>query len=135
MSANIHKINHIGIAVKNLEAQVEFYRDVLGLHFEEIEDLPEQHLKVAVFLAGDIRIELIKSTSPDSAISKFVDKTGGGMHHIAFGVDNIQNTLDNLSDEGVQLIDPRPRKGAGGHRIAFLHPRSTYRVLMELCED
>lgn len=130
----IRKIDHIGIAVSDLEAQVKFYRDILGLNFHGYETLPDRGLKVGVFRINDVRIELLQSTSPDSAIGRFIEKKGEGIHHIAFCTDNAQEELDRLKNAGVQLIDETPKPGADGMKVAFLHPRSTFKVLMELCQ-
>ncbi|MBN1295748.1 methylmalonyl-CoA epimerase [bacterium] len=130
----IRKIDHIGIAVSDLDAQVGFYRDVLGIEFHGFEELPDRGLKVAVFLIGNVRIELLQSTSPDSAIAKYIEKKGEGIHHIAFCTDNAQGELDRLRQAGVQLIDETPKPGADGMQVAFLHPKSTFKVLMELCQ-
>ena len=130
----IKKIDHIGIAVSDLEAQVAFYRDVLGLHFEGYEDLPDRGLRVGVFLVHDVKIELLQSTSPDSAIGKFIEARGEGIHHIAFCTQDAQAELDRLKNAGIKLIDESPRPGADGARVAFLHPKSTFKVLMELCQ-
>jgi methylmalonyl-CoA/ethylmalonyl-CoA epimerase len=129
----IKKIDHIGIAVRDLEKQVPFYRDVLGLHFEGYEDLPDRGLRVGVFKVGDVHIELLQPTTADSTVAKFIEKSGEGIHHLAFGVDDASAELTRLSAAGVQAIDAQPRSGAGGAQVAFLHPKSTFRVLMELC--
>jgi len=130
----IRKIDHVGIAVQDLEEQTAFYRDVLGLEFVGFEDLPERGLKVAVFRVGDVHIELLQPTTPDSTMAKFIEKSGEGIHHLAFTVDDAAKELERLTAAGVQTIDAKPRPGAGGAKVAFLHPKSTFRVLMELCE-
>ncbi len=130
----IRKIDHVGIAVQDLEKQTAFYRDVLGLEFEGFEDLPERGLRVAVFRVGDVHIELLQPTTPDSTMAKFIEKSGEGIHHLAFAVDDATSELERLTGAGVQTIDAQPRPGAGGAKVAFLHPKSTFRVLMELCE-
>lgn len=130
----IRKIDHIGIAVQDLEKQTAFYRDVLGLEFEGFEELPERGLRVAVFKVGGVHIELLQPTTPDSTMAKFIEKSGEGIHHLAFTVDDAAQELGRLAGAGVQAIDARPRPGAGGAKVAFLHPKSTFRVLMELCE-
>ncbi len=129
----IKKIDHIGIAVQDLEKQVSFYRDVLGLHFEGYEDLPDRGLRVGVFKVGEVHIELLQPTSADSTVAKFIEKSGEGIHHLAFGVDDAAEELARLSAAGVPAIDAQPRSGASGARVAFLHPKGTFRVLMELC--
>ncbi|MCD4652421.1 methylmalonyl-CoA epimerase [bacterium] len=130
----IKKIDHIGIAVKDLDAQVVFYRDILGLEFHGYEELPDRGLKVGIFIVNDIRIELLQSISSDSAIGQFIEKKGEGIHHIAFYSDSVQAELDRLKAAGVKLIDETPKPGAEGMKIAFLHPKSTFRVLLELCQ-
>jgi methylmalonyl-CoA/ethylmalonyl-CoA epimerase len=130
----IRKIDHVGIAVQDLEKQTAFYRDVLGLEFEGFEDLPERGLRVGVFKIGDVHIELLQPTTPDSTMAKFIEKSGEGIHHLAFTVDDAAKELERLNRAGVQAIDTKPRPGAGGAKVAFLHPKSTFRVLMELCE-
>jgi methylmalonyl-CoA/ethylmalonyl-CoA epimerase len=133
-SAMINRIEHIGIAVKNLEERIAFYRDVLGLTLERREELPKRNLRIAVFNLNGVHIELLESTSPESDIAVFIEKRGEGLHHIAFGDDDLKGTLARLSASGVALLDPEPRPGAGGAKIAFVDPKSTFRVLMELCE-
>jgi methylmalonyl-CoA/ethylmalonyl-CoA epimerase len=130
----IRKIDHVGIAVRDLEKQTAFYRDVLGLEFEGFENIPERGLKVGVFKIGDIRIELLQPTTPDSTVSKFIEKSGEGIHHLAFTVDDVADELERLTGAGIQAIDAKPRSGAGGAHVAFLQPANTFRVLMELCE-
>ena len=131
----IRKIAHIGIAVKNLEERVPFYRDVLGLKFEGYEDLPHRGLRIALFNVDGVRLELLQGTSPDSTISTFIEQRGEGLHHLAFDVDDAAATLVNLAGNGIRALDPVPRAGAGGTKIAFLHPHDTGRVLMEICEE
>jgi methylmalonyl-CoA/ethylmalonyl-CoA epimerase len=130
----INRIEHIGIAVKDLEERIAFYRDVLGLTLEAREELPERKLRIAVFNLNGVHIELLEPTSPESNIATFIEKRGEGLHHIAFGDDDVRGTLARLSGAGVELLDHEPRPGAGGAKIAFLDPKSTFRVLMELCE-
>jgi methylmalonyl-CoA/ethylmalonyl-CoA epimerase len=130
----IRKIDHVGIAVQDLEKQTAFYRDVLGLEFEGFEDLPERGLRIGVFNVGGVRIELLQPTVSDNTVAKFIEKSGEGIHHLAFTVDDAAGELERLSAAGVQLIDSKPRAGAGDARVAFLNPKSTFRVLMELCE-
>lgn len=127
-------IEHIGIAVKNLETAIDFYEKVLGLTCYNIEEVAEQKVRIAFFLVGDTKIELLESTDPEGPIGKFIEKRGEGIHHLAFSVDKIEDKLKHASDLGIALIDSKPRKGAEGLDIAFLHPRSTAGVLMELCE-
>ncbi|MBK7978617.1 MAG: methylmalonyl-CoA epimerase [Ignavibacteriae bacterium] len=128
-------IEHLGIAVNNLEESIKFYEEKLGLKCYAIEEVPDQKVKTAFFKVGDTKIELLKSTSPEGPIGKFIEKKGEGIHHIAFHVDNLQESLNELNQKEVKLIDANPRKGAEGLNIAFLHPKSTGGVLTELCSD
>jgi methylmalonyl-CoA/ethylmalonyl-CoA epimerase len=131
----ISHIEHIGIAVKSLSQAIPYYEEKLGLKCYATEEVTDQKVKTAFFLVGQTKIELLESTDPEGTIAKFIEKKGEGVHHIAFAVDDgLQNDLDELSEKGIQLIDKAPRKGAEGLRIAFLHPKSTYGVLTELCE-
>ncbi|MDR2824307.1 MAG: methylmalonyl-CoA epimerase [Prevotellaceae bacterium] len=128
-------IEHIGIAVKSLDTAIPYYEKVLGLKCYNIETVEDQKVKTAFFKVDQTKIELLEPTSEDSTIAKWLEKNPhGGVHHIAFAVDNVQNALDEVAAAGVQLIDKVPRKGAEGLNIAFLHPRSTGGVLTELCE-
>lgn len=128
-------IEHIGIAVKNLNESIKYYQEVLGLECYNIEEVKDQKVKTAFFKVGETKIELLESTDPEGPIGKFVEKKGEGIHHIAFAVKNIEDNLKHAEEKGVQLIDKTPRKGAEGLDIAFLHPKSTFGVLTELCED
>jgi methylmalonyl-CoA/ethylmalonyl-CoA epimerase len=128
-------IEHIGIAVKNLEASIEFYEKVLGLTCYSIEEVADQKVRTAFFMVGQTKIELLESTEPDGPLGKFIEKRGEGIHHIAFSVEKIEEQLDRASKLGITLIDSKPRKGAEGLDIAFLHPKSTSGVLIELCES
>ena len=128
-------IEHIGIAVKNLDESIKYYKEVLGLECYNIEEVKDQKVKTAFFKVGETKIELLESTDPEGPIGKFIEKKGEGIHHIAFAVNNIEDTLKHAEEKGVQLIDKTPRKGAEGLNIAFLHPKSTFGVLTELCED
>ncbi len=128
-------IEHIGIAVKNLEESIKYYEEILGLTCYNIEEVKDQKVKTAFFKVGEVKIELLESTDPEGPIGKFLEKKGEGIHHIAFAVDNIEEKLKNAEAKGVRLIDSAPRKGAEGLDIAFLHPKSTFGVLTELCED
>ena len=130
----ITKLDHIGIAVSSLEEASKTYRDVLGLKDHGVEVVEEQKVKVAFFPVGDTEIELLESTDPEGPIAKFIEKRGEGVQHLAFRVDNIEAALDEMRTKGIRLIDEKPRYGAGGARIAFLHPKSTGGVLVELCE-
>jgi len=128
-------IEHIGIAVNSLADAIPYYEKVLGLKCYSIEEVADQKVKTAFFRVGDTKIELLESTDPEGTISKFIEKRGEGIHHIAFAVENIEGALSDAAGAGVKLIDQAPRKGAEGLSIAFLHPKSTFGVLTELCED
>jgi methylmalonyl-CoA/ethylmalonyl-CoA epimerase len=127
-------INHVGIAVRNLETSIPFYRDVLGLTFEGIEEVAEQKVRVAFLGVGESRIELLEPTSEDSPVAKFLEKNGEGVHHLAYQVDDIEKTLAHLKSAGIRLIDETPRHGAHHSLIAFLHPKATGGVLTEICQ-
>lgn len=130
---NISHIEHLGIAVENLEESIKYYEGVLGLKCYSIEEVVDQKVKTAFFLVGTTKIELLESTSPDGPIGKFIEKKGPGIHHIAFAVPNATEALKTAEDRGVRLIDKVSRKGAEGLDIGFLHPKSTLGVLTELC--
>ncbi len=130
----IGKINHIGIAVSSLEEHIPFYRDVLGLRLLGSEEVAEQKVKVAMFMAGEVKIELLEPTDPESPIAKFIEKKGEGMHHIAYETDDIHKELEGFQDKGLRMIDSTPRSGAHGTKIAFIHPKSSAKVLTEICE-
>lgn len=127
-------INHIGIAVKSLEDHIPFYRDVLKLQFLGIENVPDQKIRLAMFKAGNIKIELIEPVSPDSIINKYIEKKGEGLHHIAYQSDNIENDIEDLIEKNISMIDEKPRKGAHDTKIAFVHPKSSGKVLTEICQ-
>lgn len=128
-------IEHIGIAVKDLQEAIQFYEKTFGLKCYAVEEVRDQKVKTAFFKVGQTKIELLESTEPDGPIGKFLEKKGQGVHHIAFAVNGLQERLEELEQKEVQLIDRSPRKGAEGLNIAFLHPRSTFGVLTELCEQ
>ena len=128
------KVDHIGIAVKDLEQAKKFYTDVLGMTALGEEVVEQQKVKVCFIPSGDSEVELLESTSPDGPIAKFIEKNGEGIQHIALRVDNIENALADLKAKGVRLIDENPRYGAGGASIAFLHPKATGGILLELSE-
>jgi len=128
------KIDHLGIAVNSIEAGKQFWSDILGLQFEGAETVEEQKVTTAFFPVGESEVELLESTAPDGPVAKYIEKKGTGIQHIAFRVENIDAALQELKDKGVQLIDQTPRRGAGGAKIAFLHPKATGGVLVELCE-
>ena len=132
---NISHIEHIGIAVKSLEQAIPFYEKVFGLECYAVEEVAEQKVKTAFFKVGQTKIELLESTDPEGPVGKFIEKKGEGVHHIAFAVEGLQETLDLVAEKGVSLIDKSPRKGAEGLNIAFLHPKSTFGVLTEFCEN
>ena len=131
---NITHIEHIGIAVRNIEEQLPYYEQILGLKCYNIEVVEDQKVKTAFFKVGDTKIELLEPTSPESTIAKFIETRGEGVHHIAYATKSVKDALKKAEEKGVQLIDKEPRKGAEGLNIAFLHPRSTGPVLTELCE-
>jgi methylmalonyl-CoA/ethylmalonyl-CoA epimerase len=128
-------IEHIGIAVSNLQESISFYENVLGLKCYSTEDVPDQKVRTAFFRIGETKIELLESTDPDGTVAKFIEKRGEGIHHIAYAVSDIGSSLREAEAKGIKLIDTLPRTGAEGLQIAFLHPRSTFGVLTELCED
>ena len=128
-------IEHIGIAVKDLAAAKKYYEEVFGLSCYAVEEVKDQQVRTAFFKVGQTKIELLESTSPDGPVAKFIEKKGEGIHHIAFAVKNIEKALQETAEKGVRLIDRQPRKGAEGLDIAFLHPKSTFGVLTELCEN
>ena len=133
---NISHIEHLGIAVKSLEEAIPYYENILGLKCYSIEEVADQKVKTAFFKVGQTKIELLEPTSEDSTIAKFIEKRGEGIHHMAFAIeDGVANALAEVEAKGVRLIDKAPRKGAEGLNIAFLHPKSTCRVLTELCEN
>ena len=128
-------IEHIGIAVRNLENAISFYEKVLGLKCYKIENVPDQKVRTAFLKVGETKLELLESTDPEGPVGKFIEKKGEGIHHIAFAVKRIEEQLAHAAKMGVQLIDNHPRKGAEDLEIAFLHPKTTAGVLIELCED
>ena len=130
---HIDKINHLGIAVDNIEQAAKVY-EMLGLHVEQVLDVPEQKVRVAFIPVGESTIELVQPTSEDSTVAAYLEKRGEGLHHLALQVDDITAALGELEGQGVRLIDRAPRQGAEG-KIAFVHPKSTGRVLIELVEE
>ena len=128
-------IEHIGIAVRNLDESIRYYESVFGLECYAIEEVKDQKVKTAFFKLGDTKIELLESTEEDGPIGKFIEKKGEGIHHIAFAVENLEEALKETEEKGIRLIDRTPRSGAEGLDIGFLHPKSTFGVLTELCED
>jgi len=130
----ILKIDHLGIAVNSIDEGKNFWSGMLGLDFEGTETVSEQKVTTAFFPVGESEVELLESTAPDGPVAKYIEKRGQGIQHVAFRVENIEEALEELKAKGVKLIDETPRKGAGGAKIAFLHPKSTSGVLVELCE-
>jgi methylmalonyl-CoA/ethylmalonyl-CoA epimerase len=130
----IQNIDHIGIAVKSIEQAGKFYTDVLGLKIEDIETVAEQKVNVAFIPITDSEVELLESVEPDGPVAKYIENRGEGIQHIAFRVDDINQCLEELKEKGVRLIDQTPRHGAGGAKIAFIHPKETNGVLVEICE-
>lgn len=130
----IKKINHIGIAVASLDTQIPFYRDVLGFKSLGVEEVPDQKVKVAMFEVGEVKIELLEPTFPDSPIAKFLEKKGDGIHHIAYETDGIISEIKHMEDSEIQMLDKVARDGAHGMKIAFLHPKSSGRILTEICQ-
>jgi methylmalonyl-CoA/ethylmalonyl-CoA epimerase len=128
----IQKLDHIGIAVSNLEDALKIYRDMLGLKVEHTEDF--EGMKIAFIPIGDTEFELLQPTDPQGALAKFLEKRGEGIQHIAVRVDNVEKSLEELKAKGLQVIDQKPRRGAGGASVAFFHPKSTKGVLLEICQ-
>jgi methylmalonyl-CoA/ethylmalonyl-CoA epimerase len=130
----VKALNHIGIAVRSIDAQRSFYEGILGAQFEAAEEVPDQKVRVAFFRINDIRLELLEPTDPTSTIATFLEKRGEGLHHVAFTVESIEARIAELKQSGLRMIDNVPRPGAHHMQIAFLHPKSTFGVLTELCE-
>jgi methylmalonyl-CoA/ethylmalonyl-CoA epimerase len=130
----IIKVDHIGVAVNSIDAALKFFKDTLGLKLEGSETVAEQKVTTSFLPVGDTEVELLQSTAPDGPIAGFIEKKGEGVQHIAFMVDNIEEALKELEAKGIRLIDKVPRKGAGGKKIAFVHPKDTFGVLVELCQ-
>jgi methylmalonyl-CoA/ethylmalonyl-CoA epimerase len=130
----IEKVDHIGIAVQSLEKTLPFYTEVLNLPLLGIEEVESQKVRVAFLKAGETKLELLEPTSEDSTIAKFIEKRGEGIHHVALGVDCIEQRIQEMNEKGITMIDKTPRIGAGGAHIAFMHPKSASGVLVELCE-
>ena len=129
------KIDHIGIAVKSLEEAIPFYEKAFGLKCEHIEEVPTQKVKTAFFAVGEVHLELLEPMSPESPIAKFLEKNGPGVHHIAYHSDDVQEQLNTAATAGCRLINETPVDGAGGKKVAFLHPKSTFGVLSEFCAE
>jgi len=130
----ILKIDHLGIAVNSIDDGKNFWSGVLGLNFEGAETVTEQKVTTAFFPVGESEVEMLESTAPDGPVAKYIEKRGQGIQHVAFRVENIEAALAELKEKGIQLIDQQPRIGAGGAKIAFLHPKATAGVLVELCQ-
>ncbi len=130
----MHSVDHIGIAVKSIEVSLEYYIHTLGLKLLAIEEVSSQGVRVAFIDAGNVKLELLEPLGEDGPISKFIVKRGEGVHHIAFGVTDIRARLVELREKGVQLLQEEPKAGAGGAQVAFLHPKSSFGVLVELCD-
>ena len=130
----IIKVDHIGVAVNSIEASLKFFANTLGLKLAGQETVAEQKVTTAFLPVGDTEVELLQSTAPDGPIAGFIEKKGEGVQHVAFLVDNIEEALKELEAKGIRLIDKVPRMGAGGKKIAFVHPKDTYGVLVELCQ-
>ena len=131
---NISHIEHIGIAVKNLDEAIKFYEEIFGLKCYAVEEVTDQKVKTAFFQVGQTKVELLETTDPEGPIGKFIEKRGEGIHHIAFAMKGLQSSLEELRGKGIRLIDEKARKGAEGLNIAFIHPKDTQGVLIELCE-
>jgi len=130
----MEKVDHIGIAVQDLAAALKFYREQLGLPCLGEEEVAEQKVRTAFLPVGESRLELLQSTDPEGPVGKFIQSRGEGIHHLALRVKNLETVLADLKAKGVRLIDEQPRRGAHGAKIAFIHPKSTNGVLLELCE-
>lgn len=128
-------IEHIGIAVKDLRKAIDYYEKILGVNCYAVEEVKDQKVRTAFFKVGQTKIELLESTGPEGPVGKFIEKKGEGIHHLAFAVKNIEQALEEVENKGVRLIDHKPRKGAEGLDIGFLHPKSTFGVLTEFCEN
>jgi len=131
----VKKLEHVGIAVADLDEAVRMYRTSLEMEPDEIVEVPDRGLRIAFFTLGDVQLELLGSTREDSNIAAFLEKRGPGLHHLAFLVDDVAAALEGLKEKGVRLVDDQPRRGGRGNRIAFLHPQAMGGVLVELCEE
>ena len=131
----MRKIEHIGIAVKDIDSSNDLFASLFGKDHYKIEDVESEGVKTSFFKCGPNKIELLQATNEDSPIAKFIEKKGEGIHHIAFAVDNIEKEIKRLTKEGFRMIHEKPKKGADNKLIAFLHPKSTNGVLVELCQE
>lgn len=129
----ITRLDHLGLAVRSLDAAIPYYENALGLRCEHREEVPSQKVRTAFFTVGDVHLELLEPTAPDSPIARFLEQHGEGVHHVAFATDAIEDQLRTASSAGVRLIHETPQPGAAGKLVAFLHPKSTYGVLTEFC--
>lgn len=130
----MEKVDHVGIALKSIDDSLGYYIDTLGLKLQAIEEVASQNVRVAFIDAGNVKLELLEPMSEEGAIAKFLEKRGEGVHHIAFGVSDIRSRMAELKEKGVQLLQDEPKPGAGGAEVAFLHPKSSFGVLYELCD-
>ena len=130
----VSHIEHVGIAVKDLQEAIKYYEEVLGLKCYAIEEVADQKVKTAFFMVGQTKLELLEATSEESPVAKFIEKKGEGIHHLAFAVNDVDGSLKEVKDKGVRVIDETSRIGAEGLSIGFLHPKSTFGVLTEFCE-
>ncbi len=132
--AILKKVDHIGIAVKNLDEIIPYYTETLGLKVLKIEEVASESVRVAFIDAGNVKLELLEPMSEQSAIHTFIEKKGEGIHHIAFGVEGIEERMTELREKGIRILNEQPKIGAGGAKVAFLHPKSSFGVLYELCD-
>ncbi len=132
--AILKKVDHIGIAVKNLDETIPYYTETLGLSVLKIEEVASESVRVAFIDAGNVKLELLEPMSTQSAIHSFIEKKGEGIHHIAFGVEGIEERMKELREKGIRVLNEQPKIGAGGAQVAFLHPKSSFGVLYELCD-
>jgi methylmalonyl-CoA/ethylmalonyl-CoA epimerase len=130
----MQRVDHVGIAVKSIDDTLEYYIHTLGLTLIALEEVESQKVRVAFIDAGNIKLELLEPVGDDGPVAKFIEKRGEGVHHIAFGVTDIRSRMDELREKGVQLLQEKPKAGAGGAQVAFLHPKSSFGVLYELCD-
>ena len=130
----IKKVDHIGIAVKSLSNSLPFYTEILKLPLLGIEEVTSEQVRIAFLQAGETKLELLEPTMEESPIAKFIEKRGEGIHHLALGVESIEERIKEIKEKGIRMIDDRPKLGAGGAQIAFIHPKSTGGVLVEICE-
>lgn len=132
--AILNRVDHIGIAVKSIEDSIPYYTETLGLNLLHIEEVETEAVRVAFIDAGNIKLELLEPMSKESAIHSFIEKKGEGIHHIAFGVEGIESRMHELREKGIRILNEQPKPGAGGAQVAFLHPKSSFGVLYELCD-